>query len=1359
MTGEGSGQVAAGGPAALRGFRLQSLYVLSRLLSPGSDVLQPEGTEDLDVFRNGRLVETCQIKALGSDLALSDLQPEGSAGYFTRLVARLAADPGAAARIVSFGPLGAELAGALSGAGAARTSVVRKLGRTGISAANAELALNATTVESVDEPVLLASVRAATRALLTGHDPDAAVQLLLLWIHVASEQQRPITREQAAARLESVGRYLAERSTHAAEWFTTIEPLEDIELTDATRERLRAEFSQGIAARFEHVLAGAHVPRPEYTDALDRGLAKSRVLVIRGSSGAGKSTLALAYMARLPGTWRFRVRAIEDRRHAHSIAAALLGHARALDIPLYVHLDVGPADASWPTLAAALSAEPEIKIIITVREEDWRRASTNAEFEFEEVTLELSKAEAQAIYENLRTHPAAPPTFDDAWARFGGAPGPLLEFVHLCTQGIGLRERLHSQVARIRDEVRIGRAAPQELELLRVVCVAAAFEGVLDTLRLCAAIQLPDPARTIQLFESEYLLRSTGDGAELGGLHPLRSEILVAELTDDVLNPWVSAALVALPALVERRLESFLLFAMSRRPSPERSELLRSLQKLEPKRWLGVAGVVRALLWRGLADYADDNRGLFDEVESSSRGFWSIMIDWDVARAGSTKAADILESLAATVPTFRAAADRAAEFRARQSDPIAIGRLCGDWLETRAHWPGLPEGGEDWAALGVVLFWATRLGADLETSEAFDEAAWNAAVATGQIEDLADAALGITLWHRQPPWWADAFPAVVDRFRLQTTSPIVRDDGSTVAVEFIVDPEAHIDGSAVDPHAEAVKRIDLLRRLLPLRQQYDARGHGHRLFAEAHDSTVKSIPAENAPFTALTRMNGVFQGYTERWYRPTSWLDFWTAVLDQRDHALSAVQATARLVITHFRQRRPVDRGAQISQVADAFAAIGQTIPLPQQAVDEWGFSRESTAKGSAVQAPTGIAVTPYAPFWGAHRDYWAHLENFGRQAINALVLQCAVGRLGSGVDPDTVRQRAIELGVNEGDVRLSLHNLVIARDRLTAYQALSETIVTPALLPRMQAAAARERQAIETLLGVWRMLVERPNAVSQDPSRESVRVRDVAVRRVRDAVLVALQHAVPAARWQVADRLPAFEGEPALVIRGEWRSARESLASAETTAAGIAAGFSALDERQRDTATAAIPTVIVVDLVRGRAIGTEGMVMKSQALASESYTPKWFSLVPKPLGDSLFEECRIRRWDDPSVHLADNLLGCAITVWANLAHLDDLRDLLSEPRDEIGTAVVGRHLAKMERSLEAALLRQEEQGKLVADLLTSRTGDPSAGEALLAASAALGAHLSGTGDDTANIGDLLDESIGAATIARATWIDLAIDT
>jgi hypothetical protein len=78
-----------GAPAAYRGYRLQALYTLRRILTPAvgqSLVFQPEGLEDLAIRdTDGHLIEVIQVKS-HDNLVLSDLFPAKPDSFFHRAV-------------------------------------------------------------------------------------------------------------------------------------------------------------------------------------------------------------------------------------------------------------------------------------------------------------------------------------------------------------------------------------------------------------------------------------------------------------------------------------------------------------------------------------------------------------------------------------------------------------------------------------------------------------------------------------------------------------------------------------------------------------------------------------------------------------------------------------------------------------------------------------------------------------------------------------------------------------------------------------------------------------------------------------------------------------------------------------------------------------------------------------------------------------------------------------------------------------------------------------------------------------------------------------------------------------------------
>src|SRR5215203_3461716 len=170
---------------------------------------------------------------------------------------------------------------------------------------------------------------------------------------------------------------------------------------------------------------------------------------------------------------------------------------------MYVYVDVTPRDTDWPDLIRELTQYRELYVLVTIREEDWKRANvSSADLLFPEtIDLSFDKTEARTLYTQLtaRHAPNQFLSFEEAWSRFG-TTGPLLEFVHLVTQNQSLHERLRQQSRRLQDEARQGRLHPNELQALRLVSVASAYGARLDQKLLAKHVGLVEPKRTFELF-------------------------------------------------------------------------------------------------------------------------------------------------------------------------------------------------------------------------------------------------------------------------------------------------------------------------------------------------------------------------------------------------------------------------------------------------------------------------------------------------------------------------------------------------------------------------------------------------------------------------------------------------------------------------------------------------------------------------------------------------------------------------------------------------------------------------------------------------------------------------------------------
>ena len=469
---------------AYRGYRLQTLYSLFRILDQEGNnylVFQPEVLEDLSIQdEKGNLLEVVQVKS--GDLTLSSFKKS----FFIRIGSLIKSQNAPQIIIASFGKVGPELLKAIEKDGPEREHAANKLkdkcGDSIHSYEEAKAIFENLKLFFLDEQELTEKVYSHLRNSLTGIDPDSAFDLLSFWLYICSEKKCAITKSDIIKKIENIGKFLAARAAHHEEWFRSIKPIDDQQINPEETGKLNKEFYQGVSARYDHILANIDIFRPKKIQEIKNKLKGNRVVIIHGASGQGKTTLAYRYLHDyFPNMWRFKVELIENRRHALNIARAILGHADAIDMPIAIYLDVSAKDPDWPVLIKQLASHQNIRILVTVREEDYNRASIHDfEIQFKDVDLTFYKSEAQEIYQSLEKTkmPSQFLSFEEAWEGFGGE-GPLMEFIHLVTQGESLRKRLKEQVVRLEDEARHKKIEPGEIELLRLVSVASAFDAQL----------------------------------------------------------------------------------------------------------------------------------------------------------------------------------------------------------------------------------------------------------------------------------------------------------------------------------------------------------------------------------------------------------------------------------------------------------------------------------------------------------------------------------------------------------------------------------------------------------------------------------------------------------------------------------------------------------------------------------------------------------------------------------------------------------------------------------------------------------------------------------------------------------------
>jgi hypothetical protein len=1287
---------SGGAGPALRGYRRQFIYVLWRILTAEKDlVFQPEHLEDLAVYRDGRLVELIQVKAHQQPLNLSHFKPRGQMSFFARCASNREIHREARLTIASFGDVGQELSSAIDAEEPSRTAVAEKICQAGqLTVTQALDVLGALQIHSVEEESLTQEIYSALGKMVTALDVKEALGNLMHWMHRCSEQSRRITKHDLAERVGAIGAFVGDIASHHLEWLSTIHP---VGLRSMGQRRdakeLAAEFHAGVGARFEHIEADLDVLRPSRLTELDEAFSSCNVVFLHGASGQGKSTLAYRYLKNsCPGVGRFQITCVDGTPHALRIARAFAAQVRTLGFPVTVYLDVTPHFIGWVDLVKELSFYPDIHVLVTLREEDWRRAAVSgASFRWRDSELRFDRQEAQELFACM-THDAPAPhfvSFEDAWARFGEA-GPLLEFVYMVSQGGMLRERLDEQIATIESEVRAGRRSSAELDLLRLVSVASALGGRATASHVLKALGFPLSGDPLRLLEREYLLRTTEDGQHIEGLHPIRSQLLAERLCDPALSSWQDTITEVLPFVATAVLDSFLLNAFSRE-SLDRERLVDALRRFPTPHWQAVRAVVRGLLWLGVRQYVDANAILIEEIEKDLGLSWMTVLDFDIA-GGVPDMPPLFKTI---LPEDKWGPME--KLRSRQTSKRDVFAPMLDWLGTRTSPPAKPSSAAEWHSLAEVGHWNARTGHTLPIRDWVQSDELTDQISDLPLNVLADVVLAFHETFGDDEvflkWSRHAQPALLDRLREETLTPKIEEDGKgeikahfVVRLDLFPDPQSQDFAEKLEKRslgAEAMNRVHLLRRLVPDRRGYACQGRGHNVLNVELpvDETTKNILRENLPIHWDVALNAVFRGIAELRFRPTTWEEYAARILAMREVVCGLWTSLASAIEVCLEKGAPpltddsdfsLRQWKQLSHQVD--------LPhLPVCAVGDLGLTSESNAASPRDVPDSGtLSIDPYRPWLHAAHEFRRTVTNFAEQAQQALLLIPALGNAHGKRQKEEVLKRAKTLGVEQNVVRLSRINLSDAYKVMPSFQAESRRLMGGHVdTSRLKSLEMQETDLFAALWALWFDFLENPGIRIKSPRLTCKKKEE----RLRSTFLTNCERAL---RKSGEDRnlAPSLRAQRRgqLVVISDAPTSQECLCSLEFI-------LSALRKASKRTGNQArlefmlareFGEVLVLPCVKGRPLLPAAWHLSHHDLTAAKPL-QWFQQSLVPVGHAVLSSSGLSCWDIPRIEVGQRFHTAFMKFFESAAHLSDI--LRIGEVDEKGRKILKDYVGEVQAS------------------------------------------------------------------------------
>jgi hypothetical protein len=1038
--------------ATYRGYRRQALYCLFRLFDEGlpeNYILQPEGDEDLAVRDDqGKLVEVVQVKDFSANLTASILGPT----FFARVAKHCDSTSDVAVTVVSFGPVGPELSAALDNSKETPTRALNTLTKDrqiqdrngkkktvkGVSEAVAKNILSHATLVEVDEGELTDALITRLGKTVSAGDPHRAFENLMWWLLTAAEEQRRLTRAEVIAKLNQIGTFLSHLAAFNHEWNTSIIPIHLSGDGHIDRAKLEGEFFRGGRVRVDHVAAGLDVRRENLLEEIHASFASENVVVVRAASGQGKTTLAYRYILDFaPTDFRFEVLRPSDLQHARRMATAISGHSVAVDVPTLVYVDVRPGDTLWVEFVRELASTRGVRVLVTVREEDWFRSRVGLDdFRFVDFTIPFDQSAGREIYDLLakRIETGNYLDFDDAWAQLG-ARKTLFEFVYLVTQEESLAAKIESQIASLQDAVNCSELLPGDLELLRLVAVASAYEARVQIAPLAEVCDIPEPQRTLERFNNEFLLRTSDDRQHVEGFHAIRSEIISSRLTDLALNPWQSVAIKALPLLDEADLETFLLCSFSRR-TESRDDLLQGVMRITPKSWVGVRGVVVALQWLGLDSYTSENRTLIENVRTVFGSGWWFILDWDLAQIRGKGGFGVLESLKDSSKEFAFAANAATTVQEQQTDKNGVFAPFRDWMEKLDALPERPKSTPDYVALSEIMYWVGHLGLNVNVADWISDEQLDEAFDRLPIHLFADFAIAArTVSEEEYLRWYDANrKRLGEALRRRAGILALIEDDDCLVAHYAIDLDRTASTMTdrttdqLKPDVEinelSVERVNVLSRCIPGFRKYGVNGYGHRmsLIDTFGDDSEKRMPVENIIMPWLPAFNSLARGLAELRFRPVGWDDYFRAIRVMREQVIVAFAELCEAA----RRIRPGSKFVirDVEAWDQCKATVNSDFFLPRSAVDEWGFVSESRSDKSGISSTRRFtSVSRLDPFNKAVNEYTRTVGNFMQQALQGLILIPHLRVADTDAKRAAVLKTAKEVGVNKNSIHLSAVN------------------------------------------------------------------------------------------------------------------------------------------------------------------------------------------------------------------------------------------------------------------------------------------------------------------------------------------------
>lgn len=581
-----------GASAAWKGFSSQTLYIAYRLISLNDKYnIYPETIEDLMIKEENNIKELVQVKNLSTDLSLSDLSPKNDDSFFKRVLKYKEDD--IKIKIVSFGNIGPELQGLVEKNEKDIKSIYDKFMKYNYKKDEIEWILKKLEIEKVYEKELNELIiKEIKKDYITGIAPNIIFEHLISYISSLSKLKGNTNYNLWNTKVQNIIKDIMAIQGMYAQYGKTIININDYK-SSKTIEELKKEYYEGVDASPAHIRNGLDLIREKWLKKIEDSFENNNIVIIKGESGQGKSSLAYRYLLdNYIEDNIFIINHVIDEKQAEDIVMAINGLSSNKTDEIIVYIDIVPYDKNWKWIIEQIySRNYNIKVLLTIREEDYRRSNLE-KYRFKDsiIELELDIEEAKQLFEKYNFQKFL--NFDEAWKRFG-EKGPLMEFIYLLNENETLEEKLTTQIDNIIDNEK---DSDNWLKFLLIVSYAGKENLRIDLNQIVRTVNSNNVSKMMKNMQKEYLIRITEETNTIVTTHAVRAKLLEKiiklkysyndeNLLIDCLKCTKDFSQVLLVEYFYNHYSSNL------------DSLVKKLSKEDFERWTSFASVIASLLW------------------------------------------------------------------------------------------------------------------------------------------------------------------------------------------------------------------------------------------------------------------------------------------------------------------------------------------------------------------------------------------------------------------------------------------------------------------------------------------------------------------------------------------------------------------------------------------------------------------------------------------------------------------------------------------------------------------------------------------------------------------------------------------